>query len=203
MPYSLVREKMPRLLDAVLDGSRRIKRIIEDLKDFARQEKSGLGERKDIGDIVESAVSLMGSMIEKSTTRFAVEKEEGIPQLYCNAQRLEQVIVNLLQNACQALPDATKAIEVSVRYIEEEHAVKVTVRDEGVGMSEEVLKHIGNAFFTTRGDSGGTGLGLFVSDRIVKEHGGTLDFESREGRGTTAVLTLPAGRAPDAEGNDP
>jgi len=203
MPYSKIRQKMPRLLEAILDGSRRIKRITEDLKDFARYEKAGFEERKDIGDIVESAVSLMGSMIEKATTRFAVEKEGRIPKLYCSAQRLEQVIVNLLQNACQALPDATKGIEVSMRYIEDKHAVQVTVRDEGVGMSEEALAHIRDAFFTTRGDSGGIGLGLSVSERIVKEHGGTLDFESGEGRGTTAVLTLPAGRARGAEGDDP
>jgi len=114
-----------------------------------------------------------------------------------NFHRLEQVIINLIQNACQALPDIRRGISLSISYNEKTSSISVKVQDEGVGIPLEVLPHITDPFFTTKSDSGGIGLGLSISSRIVKEHGGTLVFNSELGKGTIAEITLPVPQAND------
>jgi polar amino acid transport system substrate-binding protein len=143
--------------------------------------------------VVESALALMEHMIRKATTRFTFRKGENIPPVRGNFQRLEQVTINLLQNACQALPDKDRKIEVEVFYDEAERQVVLSVRDEGIGMDEETLRRIREPFFTTRRDTGGTGLGVPISERIVIEHGGMLLFKSEPGKGTVARVELPVG----------
>jgi polar amino acid transport system substrate-binding protein len=114
-----------------------------------------------------------------------------VPPLKGNFQRFEQVIINLIQNACQALPHPQRGIFLSTSYDEKRQAIVVSVRDEGMGIPAEVLPHIAEPFFTTKHDFGGLGLGLSISSRIVKEHGGTLNFTSEQGKGTTAEIVLP------------
>jgi polar amino acid transport system substrate-binding protein len=109
-----------------------------------------------------------------------------------DAQRLEQVIVNLLLNACQALPDPERAVVLATRLDGAGERVVVEVRDEGVGIAPEHLPRLTEPFFTTRREAGGTGLGLSISAGIVKEHGGTLDFAAAPGGGTVVTLSLPA-----------
>ena len=99
--------------------------------------------------------------------------------------------VNLLLNACQALTSPQAAIAVSTAVSDDGQSVVLTVADEGAGITPEDLPRITDPFFTTKRGSGGTGLGLSVSAGIVKEHGGSLDFVSQPGRGTTARLSLP------------
>jgi polar amino acid transport system substrate-binding protein len=130
-------------------------------------------------------------MIQKSTDRVSVEYGTHVPPVLGNFQRIEQVVINLIQNACRSLPSRDKGVYLSTAYAPEPKAVLIEVRDEGVGIPEEDLKHLGDPFFTTRRAMGGTGLGLWVSFNIVHEHGGTLAFSSREGEGTRAVLSLP------------
>ena len=109
------------------------------------------------------------------------------------AQQLEQVMVNLLLNSLQALPDRTRGVRVSTSVDRKTGMVEVFVRDEGVGMSDEVMKHLAEPFFSTKLDSGGLGLGLSISSSIVHEHNGTLDFTSEVGKGTTARIAFPPG----------
>ena len=191
MRYSILREKIPNLLSGVLDGSRRIKRIVDDLKNFARQDNSDFSKDIDMGKIVESSVLLINKFIKKSTSHFHVFADSSTPCVQGNAQRLEQVVINLLQNSCNALTDTEKKLEVFINYDNESKEVVVEVRDEGIGMDEHTLNHIVDPFFTTRRTTGGTGLGLSVSARIVQEHGGSLNFESVPGKGTSAFLRLP------------
>ena len=103
-------------------------------------------------------------------------------------------MVNLIQNACQALPDPHKGVFVSCAYEPEKSRIVIVVRDEGSGISPENLPHITDPLFTTRQNSGGVGLGLSISSRIVAEHNGTLFFASQLGTGTTATISLPAER---------
>ena len=100
-------------------------------------------------------------------------------------------MINLIQNACQAIPDSQKGIFISVEFDQEESNITVSVRDEGSGIPAETLDHITDPFFTTKYDSGGVGLGLSISSKIVEEHGGTLNFKSEIGAGTTAEIKLP------------
>jgi polar amino acid transport system substrate-binding protein len=127
----------------------------------------------------------------KSTNHFSVTYGNNLPVLKGNFQRFEQVMINLIQNACQALPDNQKAIFVSTSYDEKKPSIVVEVEDEGTGITSEMLSHITDPFYTTKSDSGGLGLGLSISSRIVREHGGTLTFTSEPGKGTKAEIVLP------------
>jgi polar amino acid transport system substrate-binding protein len=152
----------------------------------------------DANAVVESAVLLLSNMIRKSTDRFSVSHGVDLPPVLGNRQRIEQVVINLLQNASRSLPSRDKGIFVSTSFSPESKAVLIEVRDEGNGIPEEDLKHLGDPFFTTNRASGSMGLGLWVSFNIVHEHGGTLTFFSKEGEGTRAVLSLPVSQGPDA-----
>jgi len=107
-------------------------------------------------------------------------------------QRLEQVIINLIQNACQALPDKKKGLFVTTSREGGGAGVVITIRDEGSGIRPEDLPRIREPLFTTRQDAGGIGLGLSISSKIIEEHRGSLRFVSEPEKGTTVTITLPA-----------
>lgn len=191
LPYTEMRDEIPRILDEMQDGAKRIKRIVNDLKDFARRDDVADKERIGLNTVVQTALRLADPTIRMATNRLHVDYAEGIPPVRGNSQRIEQVVVNLILNACQALPDADRGISISTRYNRTTVSAILVVRDEGVGIAPENLSRLTDPFFTTKRESGGTGLGLSVSDGIIKEHGGHLYFESISGSGTTVTLTLP------------
>jgi polar amino acid transport system substrate-binding protein len=191
LKYTEMREMIPVLFSGILDGSRRIKEIVEDLRDFVRRDASDMTQSVDLNAVIKSAITLLSNMIMKSTQKFSIEYASDLPRLRGNFQRFEQVIINLIQNACQALPDSQRGISVSTSYDEKKRSILISIQDEGMGIPPKALPHIMEPFFTTKRDSGGLGLGLSISSRIVKEHGGTLTFTSQPGKGTTAEIILP------------
>ena len=194
LPYQRMREEIPKMIDEMLAAGRRIGHIVADLKDFARREDAPRLEPVDLDAIARAAVRLVENRISKATSRFEVDLAPGLPRVRGNAQRIEQVIVNLLLNACEALPDPGRAVRLVTRRDAERRAIVLEVQDEGVGIPAEHLPRLTDPFFTTKRESGGTGLGLSVSAGIVKEHGGTLEFRSTPSAGTFAILTLPEAR---------
>jgi PAS domain S-box-containing protein len=191
MEYPQLRERMPRLLLYSQEGVERVKRIVGDLKDFSGQKPSDHRETVNLNQVVEKAIGLISSLIKKATTNFQVVYAENLPNIQGNSQRLGQVIINLVVNACQALTDTSQSLCVTTGYIEESEEIFLEVRDSGAGMSAEVLARIKDPFFTTKRDSSGTGLGLSISDTIIRNHGGWLDFSSEPQKGTTATILLP------------
>ena len=196
LPYSEMREEVVKLFMGLLEGSRRIDRIVQELKRFSRQEPIDADEIVHIDDVVRNACSLVSNMIRKSTDVFSVHYGANLPVIRGSAQKLEHVVVNLIRNACQALPDRNRTIRVSSNYDASSGCVAIEVRDEGVGIPEEILPRIMDPFFTTKQSRGGTGLGLSVCANIVHEHGGTIDVESRRGEGTTVTVSLPTNKRP-------
>ncbi len=191
IPYSRMRDQVPIMLDETLEGARRIKQIVEELKDFARPNHAAVKEPLDLNCVVKTALRLVESTLRKATNRFTVSYAAPLPQFRGNRHRLEQVIVNLIVNACQSLTDPSKGIFLETRHNRETGEVELLVRDEGVGIPAEELPNLTDPFFTTRREEGGTGLGLSVSAGIVKEHDGILRFQSQPGSGTTVTLALP------------
>jgi PAS domain S-box-containing protein len=191
MDYSRLRERIPLLLTNISDGAERVKTIVGELKDFARQCPSEMVDHVEINSIVAKAVSLLGNLIKKSTRHFRTLYGLEIPPFRGNSQKIGQVVINLLVNACQALPDPERAIRLATLYESETGQVVIEVSDEGCGMSKEVLQRIRDPFFTTKRESGGTGLGLAIAERIVEDHGGSMRFTSAVNQGTTARLCLP------------
>jgi PAS domain S-box-containing protein len=194
MKFSEMRENIPSLFSGISDGARRIKQIVDDLKNYVRDNTADLDQSVDINDVIKSAVSLLSNMIKKSTHQFSIKYGNHLPLLRGNFQRLEQVMINLIQNACQALPDASKGIYISVQSDKQKSTIVIKIRDEGTGIPAEKLLNITDPFFTTKQDSGGVGLGLSISSKIVEEHDGTMNFESQIGAGTITTITLPVDR---------
>ncbi len=180
-----------------MEGAKRIRNIVDDLKGFARADDSTLSYGVDINEVVGSALGLIGNQIKQATQRFSVTCGAELPLILGNFQRLEQVLVNLLQNACEALSDRQQGITLTTSYQAKQRNIVITLSDEGVGIPLKIMNNIMDPFFTTKRDVGGTGLGLSVSASIIDTHHGTLHFASaprgtREpGQGTTVTLTLP------------
>jgi polar amino acid transport system substrate-binding protein len=175
----------------VLEAAGRIRHIVEDLKEFAGAQPPEFRQALDLNTVVQAAVRLTGNALKKATDHFVAEYAADLPLLNGHTQRLEQVVVNLLMNACQALPDRERRIVVRTSRIETEQALCLEVSDEGAGIAPQDLPHVTDPFFTTRRESGGTGLGLSVSARIIKEHDGRLDIISTPGYGTTVRVIIP------------
>ncbi|MCB2145160.1 MAG: cache domain-containing protein [Deltaproteobacteria bacterium] len=194
--YSRIRDRVPRMLAAITDDARRVRDIVADLKDFARDNPSQMKDDVDLNDVVNKAIGLTANLIRKSTKHFTLNCHPDLPDLPGNAQRIEQVVINLVVNACQALPDTDLPVSVSTWFDREKKQIVLEVNDEGEGIEADALMRITDPFFTTRRERGGTGLGLAISDRIVKDHGGTLNFKSTPGKGTTVRVTFPLLRDP-------
>jgi polar amino acid transport system substrate-binding protein len=192
MKYSEMRSKYPEMFSGISDGANRIKQIVDDLKDYVREEDIDLTQSVDINAVIESAISLVSNMINKCTKYFYTDYGHNLPLVKGNFQRLEQVIINLIQNACQALPHAEKGIAVSTVFGNEANQIVIRLQDEGIGIPSDIRPHITDPLFTTK--PGGVGLGLSISSNIIEEHGGTLDFTSETDKGTTAEIILPIGR---------
>jgi len=193
LEYSEFRNTIKDTVKRIEECAKRIGVIVNELKSFARLEPEDISELVDINVTVQSAIVLGTPFIKKSTDNFTIQIEENLPKVRGSAQKIEQVLLNLLQNACQSLHDKSSGVSIGAYYDRGRRLVMVEVKDEGEGMSEEVLSRIKEPFFTTKRVTGGTGLGLSISSRIVEEHGGTLLFQSDPGKGTVATVSLPEG----------
>lgn len=191
MAYPVLRERILPMLDGILDGSTRIKRIITELKDFSRPGSTRIDREVDLNQVVEKSLDLTRSITKKATSRLETETDGNLPRVRGNFQKLQQVVINLIVNACQALENRTQGVRVRTFRDTGSGFAGIEVADQGPGVDPETLKKLKDPFFTTRRDDGGTGLGLSISDKIVHEHGGLLEFESGPGRGVTARVLLP------------
>lgn len=192
LPYSNFREKAPSLCSNILEGSKRIKTIVKELRDYSRSDSGELTESVNVNEVIHSARILLANMIRKSTHNFVVEVDEGVPTIRGNFQRLEQVFINMVQNACQALTDPSKGIYVSTSYEHDSRSILIRCRDEGIGIPRKDLRHVTDPFFTTKRSQGGTGLGLSISSTIIREHYGSMEVFSNPGEGTVVNIRFPA-----------
>lgn len=175
----------------IISECQRAKGIIQRLLKFSRPSK-GLFKDADINASIEYIVGLIEHQFLLSGVRIARDYGRDLPQVYIEEQQMQEVVMNLLNNARDAIE---KGGVITVRTIREEKFVRVDFKDSGCGMDKDTLDKIFEPFFTTK--EKGTGLGLPVCYGIVKAHNGELRFESQPGKGTTAVLLLPL-----AERND-
>jgi PAS domain S-box-containing protein len=186
------RKVLPEIAAEIERNARRIEDLIVELQGFGREDPFPVMGPVDLNGVLRSAVELASGHLKRATERFALELEPELPPVHGNPWLLEQVVVNLLLNACQALADRSQAIALRCRADREARQVRIEVQDEGAGIPAEILGRLGEWFFTTRRAAGGTGLGLHVARSIAARHGGTLEITSVVGRGTTVVVTLPA-----------
>ena len=183
---------------SILKETNRVSEIVRNLLAFARQNPQHRSPAN-LNDIIQNVLTLVQSVIRHDQITLTVEVPEGLPQMECRSQQLEQVLLNLLTNARDALNEKypayhkDKIIRVTARLFERDGArwIRTTVEDHANGIPEGIRDRILDPFFTTKAAGKGTGLGLSISHGIVKEHGGELHFETETGRGTRFHMDLP------------
>lgn len=202
-PYSEAERLVPGYIEGIEEGSRRINAIVTDLKSYVRAAPAADSAAPvSLNAVAESALKLCAGMIASATDSLVFEKDPDDATVLGNAQRLEQVVVNLIENACAATEDRSRPIAVVVSGGRAAGSGSIEVRDGGRGIAEAELAKIALPFYTTRREQGGTGLGLSVSQKIVERHGGRLEFKSEPGVGTTARVIVPLARQVGAKSRE-
>ena len=191
IPSDEVNETTSRLIAGTLKSSQRIKTIVENLKHMARKDTGTDGHIPvDIRSVIQSAILILQHQIKKHTDFFSVTLDDKMPWVVGNDQQLEQVFINLIQNALHSLPDRTHGVQVASHHDPEVGLVIIKIQDQGSGIPKENLNRLTEPFFTTK--SSGTGLGLFITNTIIKHHQGKITFTSQTNQGTVASIRLPA-----------
>ncbi|KPA15790.1 protein containing Signal transduction response regulator, receiver region [Candidatus Magnetomorum sp. HK-1] len=186
-----LKKRTPFLIEQIIESARRIKRIVSELKDYARQDLTDMNQRVDINDVIKTSVNLVINKIKKSTHNYSFQYFPKELMVKGNFQRLEQIFINVLINACEALSDTNQSISVNTFPDESLAWAIIQIKDQGIGISEQALQNLFDPFFTTKRDNGGTGLGMAVSHGIIEEHGGTIQYKSEPGEGTICQIKIP------------
>ena len=183
--YPYLKRNARILNDDIRDGLNRIRGIISDLKSFARKEPR-TPEQVDLVECLERTLNLLNHQ----TRNIRIIREyDRVPLVECFPNRVNQVFLNVLLNAVQAM-DGKGSILTRAYHEEETTAVCIQITDEGGGIPADVMSRIFEPFFTTKAEHG-TGLGLSISLEIIRNHGGDMIFSSEEGKGTTCLIRLP------------
>ncbi len=179
-------ESMERL--GIVEGQvKRISKIIQDLLGFARPAEPKFTACS-IGEIVERVLSVIGDRVSLENITIQTDIPGDLPRVKVDPLQIEQVLMNLLVNACHAMPDGG---EITIACRSRGAVIETSVTDTGVGIDPKHLSRIFDPFFTTKKQNEGTGLGLAICNSIAEHNGGSLRVRSRVGQGTTFVLALP------------
>ncbi len=186
--YDFLLGDWQKLLRSIRAGAERTAAIVADLKTFARTGGTELAEA-DLVAGIDTTLNLIAPLLKN---RVDVRRRggAGVPRVVCNAGHLNQVFMNILTNAAQAIVGAGW-IDVTIECIDDGASIRVTVADSGPGIGAELMAKITDPFFTTKEVGEGTGLGLWISANIVRAHGGTLTWGNRDGAGAEFVVTVP------------
>jgi PAS domain S-box-containing protein len=182
----------------IIREGERIAGIVRDLLQFSRQDGQARSPAR-VEDIVEKTVSLVRAVLRQDQISLKIDLAEGLPPVRCRSQQIQQVLMNLLTNARDALNekfrvyDENKRIHITARLLEKKGLkwIRLTVEDQGVGIPADSIGRIFDPFFTTKPRDQGTGLGLSISHGIVRDHGGEIEVESEPGRFTRIHIDLP------------
>jgi Signal transduction histidine kinase regulating C4-dicarboxylate transport system len=185
LDIAYILEDMQPLVDESLEGAERVKRIVQDLKNFARADENRF-VKADLNQLVQSTINIVRNEI-KYVADLELHLGE-IPEIVCIPQQINQVITNLLVNAAQAMD---KQGQITITTRQDGDRVLLKVRDTGCGMTDEVRRKIFDPFFTTKEVGKGTGLGLAICYDIIQKHQGEIEVESKSGVGTLFWVWLP------------
>jgi signal transduction histidine kinase len=179
------RPKNTELTGETIEGLDRISELVSSLKDFSRVDRAPVDD-VDVHHCIERTLNIARNQIK--TKANVVTRFGDLPHVRCNPSQINQVLLNLISNAAQAIPSFG---EITITTAMQGADVCIEVEDNGAGMTDEVKNKVFEPFFTTKDVGKGTGLGLAISDRIIKDHGGKLWVDSQVGVGTKFSFTLP------------
>jgi two-component system, NtrC family, sensor kinase len=192
VPFQKARGALAENAGIIVANSERIARVVQGLRDYGAGDGSRLRPNLELNGTVSAALSVLACQMKQSV-RLKTSLGANIPVITGSQQQIEQVLINLILNAMQALPDGCGEVSLSTRYDSAAAEVMVDVQDNGTGISAETMDRLFEPFFSTKLERGGSGLGLYISQYIVTEHGGRLLLSSKPGMGTLARVVLPIG----------
>lgn len=178
-------------LEEIERAAVRCKKIVSDLLDFSRLSKPKDRQWLDVNPLLEKLFPFLKMEFKSWNIDLVTDLDASIPKAFGSANQLQQVFLNLITNACHAMPKGG-TLTVKTQISRDKSSVVVRIVDTGVGIPKANLAKIFDPFFTTKEPGKGTGLGLSVSYRIIKEHKGSIVVDSELGRGTTFSVELPA-----------
>ncbi|WP_263770715.1 histidine kinase [Propionivibrio soli] len=195
MDFEYLRDDIGKLIAKSIDGTARVRRIVHDLRDFSRLDSNDW-VWADLHAGLESTLNVVWNELK---FKAEVVREFGtLPLVQCLPSQLNQVFMNMLVNAAQAIAERGR---ITLRSGQQGDQVWISIADTGAGIAPELMTKIFDPFFTTKPVGKGTGLGLSVSYGIVQKHGGRIDVESTAGEGTTFTIWLPVKRPIEASGS--
>ncbi len=187
--FDYVRDDIGNLISESIDGTARVRKIVQDLRDFSRTGEVEM-EWVDLHAGLDSTLNVVWNEIKYKAE---VDKCYGqLPLVECRPSQINQVFMNLLVNAAQAIPERGR---ITISTGAQDGQVWVSIRDTGAGIPAAIRDRIFDPFFTTKPVGKGTGLGLSVSYGIIEKHGGRIDLDTTPGEGTTFTVRLPVSQA--------
>ena len=194
--WDLDEQKLADRQQSIIEQADRMVHIIDHVRRFAREAGNPVQEITAVNDIVESSLSLLGTQLRARDIELTTVFGDELPAVYANPYSLEEVVLNLVTNARDAVEGRQKSsdgrsINISTD-VDNEGSVRIRVSDNGGGIPAELQERVWEPFFTTKDPDRGTGLGLSICRSIVEESSGRLELESEVGRGTTVTIILPA-----------
>ena len=181
----LTKKEINNLLKGIEDGAKRTSEIVKGLRNFSRLDQN-VFRKANMNEGLESTLTLLHSSYKN---RIEVIKQYGdLPEIDCFPGQINQVFMNILSNAIQAIPGEGK---IFIKTWHDQNNVRISIKDTGAGMTDEVRKKIFDPFFTTKDVGKGTGLGLSISFGIIQKHNGEIEVFSKPGDGTESVIRIP------------
>lgn len=178
-------QEMKGLFNSVKNGANRTSEIVKGLRNFSRLDENDM-KRANLEEGLNNTLVILNNKLKN---RITIQKEfEHIPEIDCYPGQLNQVFMNILSNACDAISDEGEIL-ITTRSLDQQ--VVITIKDSGSGMPDHVKAHIFEPFYTTKPVGKGTGLGLSISFGIIEKHRGKIEVESHPGKGTTFTISLP------------
>ncbi len=179
-----------RLLDSTVEGIEKIQRIVDDMLHFAKPKTSHF-KQEEMNGVVEKSLAILQARLKKANILSVFEAAQGLPKVRLDVHQIQQVLINLMLNAVQAME---RGGTLTIRtFSRNGKGVCVEMADTGVGIPKSHLRKIFDPFFTTKSE--GTGLGLSISAKILENHGAAIDVMSEEGKGSIFTICFPSGRA--------
>ena len=178
-------------LQEIEAATKRCRRIVKDLLNFSRQSYDEKPTPVDLNDVISKSMAMVEINTKNTPVDITVEKASQLPKVQGHFHKLQQVLLNLVSNAVDAMKDSGGKVVISTGVDGQQGAVLLTVRDTGPGISDDIQTKIFDPYFTTKGQGEGTGLGLSITYKIVQEHKGSIDLDSELGSGTEFSISFP------------
>jgi len=189
--YEFLEDNLPQLVADMDMAANRVAKIVSDLKNFSKQSNVAEKSALQMNTAVKNALRLAQTTLRKSGVQIELELGEDLPLMQGNLQSIEQIILNIIINAIQAIDHENGVIRIRSGFQKKDGRILIAISDNGRGITAAVADKLFLPFVTDKQEEGGTGLGLSVTYGLVQAHGGDISFETRQGKGTTFTISMP------------